>query len=122
MVRASCSARYCTTRLRSADAVDRVEAQLVDEAKYRALTVYRIRQKTSRDVAAQPWRATGGDRLLTPIGDPRSRIRSASPDLLRDVLAHELSEQRSLKAAALYDPRHPRLKTPSPRPVRCHDL
>lgn len=102
----------------------RVEARCADE-KLR-VTLLRnhgapIRDAERLSIVTSDYLATGGDRLLTPIGDPRSRIRSASPELLRDVLAHELRQRESLKAAALYDPQHPRLELPSPRPVRCEN-
>jgi 5'-nucleotidase len=100
----------------------RVEARCADE-KLRVTLLRKhgvpIRDAERLSIVTSDYLATGGDRLLTPIGGPSSRVRSASPELLRDVLAYELRQRKSLKAAALYDPRHPRLKAPSRRPVRC---
>jgi 2',3'-cyclic-nucleotide 2'-phosphodiesterase (5'-nucleotidase family) len=64
--------------------------------------------------------ATGGDRLFSPLGEPRSRIVEALPILLRDALANEIAKMTRIRARDVLDGRHPRLKLPSPRPVRCN--
>jgi 5'-nucleotidase len=63
--------------------------------------------------------ATGGDRLLLTIGEPRSRIVAAPPVLLRDALASEITKRARVRVGDVLDPKRPRLELPSPRPVRC---
>jgi len=64
--------------------------------------------------------ATGGDGLLPDDLLRRATLEDGPP--IRDVLAELLRARRAPLGAddrALYDPAHPRLALPGPRPVRC---
>lgn len=63
--------------------------------------------------------ATGGDRLLLPLGEPRARMTPVAETLVRDALAAELAKRGRIAARELFDPAKPRLGLPRARPVRC---
>jgi 5'-nucleotidase len=90
------------------------------QVKLRRSSGAAIDDRERLSIVTSDYLATGGDRLLASIGDSRTRIRSASPMLLRDVLAEQLTRRPPrLNPRDVYDPQHPRLRLPSPRPVRC---
>jgi 2',3'-cyclic-nucleotide 2'-phosphodiesterase (5'-nucleotidase family) len=78
-----------------------------------------IADDTTLTLVTSDYLASGGDMLFSPLINPRSRIRNASPLLLRDVLALELKKRRKVSAKDSFDPKHPRLRLSAPRPIRC---
>jgi 5'-nucleotidase len=71
-------------------------------------------------VATSNFLATGGDGLFPAAVAARAVIDDGPP--IREALAEQLAARRAPVRPddrALYDPTHPRLDFPGPRPVRC---
>ncbi|HEV8248121.1 MAG TPA: bifunctional UDP-sugar hydrolase/5'-nucleotidase [Polyangiaceae bacterium] len=70
-------------------------------------------------IATSDYLATGGDRLFEPANLSEDRI---DPDLgqdLREAWVSGLRLRKGVDSQALYDPKTPRLRLPSSRPVSC---
>ncbi len=78
-----------------------------------------ISDQTKLTLVTSDYLASGGDLLLSPLGEPRARIRNASPLLLRDLLALGLKKRRKVSAKDSFDPKRPRIRLSAPRPLRC---
>lgn len=80
-----------------------------------------IRDNESLLLATSDYLATGGDDLFQPIALTPDRIEIDINESFRDTLARalRLHPQLSPKDPAIFDPRKPRLKLASPRPMLC---
>ncbi len=62
--------------------------------------------------------ATGGDGALGALGEDRVTLEDG--EAVRDAMAEALTERGGhLRALSLFDPEHPRVRFPGPRPVHC---
>jgi 5'-nucleotidase len=78
-----------------------------------------VRPDETLTIATSDYLATGGDQLFAPAKLEPGRIQ---PDLgmaLREAMAARLSKRRSVEAKEHFDSERPRMKLPSPRPLRC---
>ena len=58
----------------------------------------------------------GGDGFW---GDVRDKQVSVKSELMRDVMESQLKLRKTVDAAKLFDPKKPRLRLPSARPISC---
>jgi 5'-nucleotidase len=79
----------------------------------------RVRPAESLRVATSDYLATGGDRLFAPAPLTESQIEPDLGTTVRDAMAAELRKRASVDPKALHDPKKPRLRLPSPRPIDC---
>jgi 2',3'-cyclic-nucleotide 2'-phosphodiesterase (5'-nucleotidase family) len=91
------------------------------EVELRRRNGKRVRVGDTLTVVVSDYLATGGDELFTPLGLTPDRIEIRA-ETVRDAMARVLKARaRALNPndKTLFDPAHPRLALPSPRPVRC---
>lgn len=79
----------------------------------------RVRPDERLRVATSDYLATGGDGLFTPEVLRAAEVESDLGTILRDAMAERLRARREIDPRGVYDPAHPRLNLPGPRPVRC---
>ncbi len=79
-----------------------------------------IRGEEELTVATSDFLATGGDGAFAPVRILKVAATTDDAPLVRDAIASRLRRGGgTLEATTLYDPAHPRLRYPAPRPVRC---
>jgi 2',3'-cyclic-nucleotide 2'-phosphodiesterase (5'-nucleotidase family) len=79
-----------------------------------------IREDEELTVATSDFLATGGDGAFGPVGLLRVIDATDDAPLVRDALAGGLRQRGGwLDPKQFFDPGHPRLTYPAPRPVRC---
>lgn len=89
-----------------------VRVRILDE-RGRELPVDRVLTLLTTDFLA-----TGGDGALASLGADRVTIEDGEP--VRDAMASVLRARGGhLRPDALFDPAHPRIHAPGPRPLRC---
>jgi 2',3'-cyclic-nucleotide 2'-phosphodiesterase (5'-nucleotidase family) len=72
-------------------------------------------------IATSDYLATGGDSLFSGLNLSQDRIKIEAGRSLRDAMAAVLKKhpQLSPRDPAIFDPAHPRLTLPTPRPLLC---
>jgi hypothetical protein len=72
-------------------------------------------------IVTSDYLATGGDSLFSSLNLTPAQIEIETGSFFRDALASALVRHPRLSPEdpAIFDPAHPRLSLPTPRPVRC---